>query len=103
MKLNPPTPTDQLLTTQEVATLLRVSEVTVRRLIRARVLGVVRIGRSVRISPSQVATYLAENSENPTPRPPKTAPLPNWVGAGGSRAMGVSSQESQVREENLDG
>ena len=41
-----PTP---LLTVKEVATILRVSERTVRRLIAEGKLGVVRIGRSVRV------------------------------------------------------
>lgn len=48
----------RLLTTLEVADLLRVSEVTVRRLVRERRIAVVRVGRSVRFEEGEVARYL---------------------------------------------
>lgn len=52
----------ELLTAREVASRLNVSEVTVRRLIRLRYLGVVRIGRSVRITPDELKRYMSENT-----------------------------------------
>ena len=47
------------LTVAEVASLLRVSNMTVYRLINARQLPAVRIGRSYRISEDDVDKYLA--------------------------------------------
>jgi excisionase family DNA binding protein len=47
----------ELLTVGEVATRLRVSPVTVRRLIKSGDLEAVRIGRLVRVAPEAVADY----------------------------------------------
>lgn len=49
----------RFLTVQEVADLLRVSAMTVYRLIKAGDLAAVRVGRSFRVSESDVDTYLA--------------------------------------------
>ena len=51
-----------LLTVRCVAHRLGVSESSVRRLIRYRHLGVVRIGRSVRIHEEEVLRFQAANS-----------------------------------------
>ena len=48
-----------LLTVQEVATRLRLSVVTVRRLIKSEDLEAVHIGRSVRVAPEAVTAYKA--------------------------------------------
>jgi excisionase family DNA binding protein len=55
-------PTASHLTVQEVAAQLRVSERTVRRLISRGQLQVVRIGRSVRITPAAVGSMLEANT-----------------------------------------
>jgi excisionase family DNA binding protein len=47
----------ELLTVGEVAARLRVSPVTVRRLIKSGTLEAVRIGRLVRVAPEAVADY----------------------------------------------
>ena len=47
----------ELLTVGEVAARLRVSPVTVRRLIKSGALEAVRIGRLVRVTPEAVADY----------------------------------------------
>ena len=49
----------RFLTVQEVAGLLRVSSMTVYRLIKAGDLRAVRVGRSFRVSDVDVDTYLA--------------------------------------------
>ena len=49
----------QLLTVSEVAEMLRVSDMTVYRLIKAGDLPAVRVGRSFRVSDSDVDAYLA--------------------------------------------
>ena len=49
----------RFLTVQEVAALMRVSSMTVYRLIKAGDLPAVRVGRSFRVSELDVDTYLA--------------------------------------------
>jgi excisionase family DNA binding protein len=49
----------RFLTVQEVADLLRVSSMTVYRLIKAGELSAVRVGRSFRVSEHDVDVYLA--------------------------------------------
>jgi excisionase family DNA binding protein len=49
----------RFLTVQEVADLMRVSSMTVYRLIKACDLPAVRVGRSFRVSELDVDTYLA--------------------------------------------
>ena len=49
----------RFLTVQEVADLLRVSSMTVYRLIKSGELPAVRVGRSFRVSDHDVDTYLA--------------------------------------------
>ena len=51
-----------LLTIPDAAGVLGVSVSTVRRLVRYRYLGAVRVGRSVRIERSEVARYITENT-----------------------------------------
>jgi excisionase family DNA binding protein len=53
-------PDNRFLTPAEVAEELRVSSMTVYRLIRAGELRAVRIGKSFRIRPDDVDAYLAE-------------------------------------------
>ena len=48
------------LTVQEVAGILRVSTMTVYRIIKANELPAVRVGRSFRVAKTDVTTYLAE-------------------------------------------
>jgi len=49
----------RFLTVQEVADMLRVSSMTVYRLIKAGELSAVRVGRSFRVRDTDVDTYLA--------------------------------------------
>jgi excisionase family DNA binding protein len=49
----------RFLTVQEVAELMRVSSMTVYRLIKAGELPAVRVGRSFRVAESDVNSYLA--------------------------------------------
>ena len=49
---------DQLMTVAEVASQLQVSIRTVRRLIAAKELRLVRIGRAIRIRPAELNSYL---------------------------------------------
>jgi excisionase family DNA binding protein len=49
---------DRFLTVQEVAELMRVSTMTVYRLIKAGELPAARVGRSFRLRESEVETYL---------------------------------------------
>lgn len=51
-------PTEQFLTVQEVAELMRVSTMTVYRLIKAGELPAARVGRSYRLREAQVESYL---------------------------------------------
>ena len=50
----------RFLTVAEVASLLRVSNMTVYRLIKAGELGAVRVGKSYRIRETDVDRYLAD-------------------------------------------
>ena len=50
----------RFLTVAEVATLLRVSNMTVYRLIQAGELGAVRVGKSYRIREDDIDKYLAD-------------------------------------------
>jgi excisionase family DNA binding protein len=54
-------PVAQLLTVDETAALFNTSTRTVRRLIDSGALPVHRLGRSVRISDADIATFLAAN------------------------------------------
>jgi excisionase family DNA binding protein len=56
-----PTPEGELLTTAEVARLLKVSISSVRRLQSARALPFVKVGGSVRFTQRDIASYLARN------------------------------------------
>lgn len=53
---------DRLLTVGEVAGTMRVSNMTVYRLIKAGQLGAIRVGKNYRIRESDVDTYLQERS-----------------------------------------
>lgn len=57
--MTPPTAGSRFLTVAEVAGLMRVSTMTVYRLIRAGELASVRVGRSYRIREDDVDAYLA--------------------------------------------
>lgn len=57
----------EYLTIAEVAENLRVSRMTVYRLVRANTLAAVRIGKSYRISEHAVADYLRKASVSPEP------------------------------------
>lgn len=57
-------PTDvALLRLDEVASRLKVSMSTVRRLIRRNDLKAVRVGRQLRVRPADLNTYLQRNTE----------------------------------------
>lgn len=53
---------DRLLTVGEVAELMRVSNMTVYRLIKTGALGAIRVGKNYRIRESDVNRYLAERA-----------------------------------------
>lgn len=55
---------EPLLTVGEVATLMRVSNMTVYRLIKAGQLAAIRVGKNYRIRRSDVEKYLTERSVN---------------------------------------
>ena len=55
---------EPLLTVGEVATLMRVSNMTVYRLIKAGQLAAIRVGKNYRIRRSDVDRYLTERSVN---------------------------------------
>ena len=55
---------EPLLTVGEVATLMRVSNMTVYRLIKAGQLSAIRVGKNYRIRRSDVERYLSERSVN---------------------------------------
>lgn len=54
----------QLLTVQEIATAMRVSEMTVYRLIRDGRLGAVRIGKHLRVPREEFQSFLNSNVVN---------------------------------------
>ena len=53
---------DRLLTVGEVAATMRVSNMTVYRLIKSGQLGAIRVGKNYRIRESDVNRYLSERS-----------------------------------------
>jgi len=53
---------DRLLTVGEVADIMRVSNMTVYRLIKSGQLGAIRVGKNYRIRESEVDRYLSERS-----------------------------------------
>lgn len=55
---------EPLLTVGEVATLMRVSNMTVYRLIKAGQLSAIRVGKNYRIRRSDMDRYLTERSVN---------------------------------------
>lgn len=55
---------DPLLTVGEVATLMRVSNMTVYRMIKAGQLGAIRVGKNYRIRRSDVERYLTDRAVN---------------------------------------
>ena len=55
---------EPLLTVGEVAGLMRVSNMTVYRLIKAGQLAAIRVGKNYRIRRSDVESYLTERSVN---------------------------------------
>ncbi|HET9060905.1 MAG TPA: helix-turn-helix domain-containing protein [Acidimicrobiales bacterium] len=59
-KLNDARPRSRYVTVAEVADLLRVSNMTVYRLVQAGRLPAVRVGRSYRIREEDVDSYLAD-------------------------------------------
>lgn len=58
-------PRSRFLTVSEVADLLRVSTMTVYRLIKANELSAVRIGKSYRVEEKAIDNYLAAQYEQP--------------------------------------
>ncbi|KZE33089.1 helix-turn-helix domain-containing protein [Microbacterium sp. T32] len=56
-----PLATSSLLTVAEAALSLRVSESTIRRLVRNRRIGVVHVAAAVRISPDELARFQRDN------------------------------------------
>ena len=52
----------RLLTAREVATALRVSPMTVYRMVSAGALRALRVGRQVRIPADEVAAYIAQHT-----------------------------------------
>lgn len=55
---------EPLLTVGEVANLMRVSNMTVYRLIKAGQLGAIRVGKNYRIRRSDIDKYLSDRSVN---------------------------------------
>jgi excisionase family DNA binding protein len=53
---------DPLLTVGEVATLMRVSNMTVYRMIKSGQLGAIRVGKNYRIRRSDVERYLSDRA-----------------------------------------
>lgn len=53
---------DRLLTVGEVASVMRVSNMTVYRLIKSGHLGAIRVGKNYRIRESDVNRYLSERA-----------------------------------------
>lgn len=59
---------DRLLTVGEVAALMRVSNMTVYRLIKAGQLAAIRVGKNYRIRESDVGSYLSERAVRVEPQ-----------------------------------
>lgn len=57
-------PRDEFLTAQEVAIILRVSKMTVYRLVEADELAHVRVGRGIRIPERSVAAFIAQGGND---------------------------------------
>ncbi len=53
---------DRLLTVAEVADIMRVSNMTVYRLIKSGQLAAIRVGKNYRIRESEIERYLSERS-----------------------------------------
>jgi excisionase family DNA binding protein len=62
MGMREPFQGDRLLTVGEVAATMRVSAMTVYRLIKSRQLAAIRVGKNYRIRESDVDKYLSERS-----------------------------------------
>lgn len=60
---------EPLLTVGEVASLMRVSNMTVYRLIKAGQLSAIRVGKNYRIRRGDVDTYLTDRAVNVQERP----------------------------------
>ena len=60
---------EPLLTVGEVAQLMRVSNMTVYRLIKAGQLSAIRVGKNYRIRRSDIERYLADRAVNVNPEP----------------------------------
>ena len=58
---------EPLLTVGEVATLMRVSNMTVYRLIKSGQLSAIRVGKNYRIRRSDIERYLTERAVHVTP------------------------------------
>lgn len=76
---------EDLLTIADVAKILQISEVTVRRIIAKKELSVVRIGeRHIRIAPTDLRAYLAAQTQDGSPdadlAEPSTRPSPRVRG-----------------------
>ena len=63
---------DELLTVKQVADLLQLHEMTIRRYIKTGKLGVVRIGRNVRVPRRAVEALMAEREEKSLSEAPPT-------------------------------
>lgn len=57
---------EKLLTVSEVASMMRVSNMTVYRLIKSGQMAAIRVGKNYRIRESDVNGYLIERSVHPT-------------------------------------
>lgn len=77
---------DRLLTVQEVADLMRVSTMTVYRLIKSGQLSAIRVGRSWRLRPSEIDRFLADCG---TPSSPLSTPVDGPKGRVESSRAGV--------------
>lgn len=60
---------DELLTIPEVATLLKVHEITVRRMLKTKILTAYRVGRMYRLRRDDVDAYLRGTKEHTTTAP----------------------------------
>lgn len=65
---------DKLLTVNEVASMLRISNMTVYRLVKHEEISAIRVGKNYRIRESEVDRYLSSGStlvSSPTFSPPR--------------------------------
>ncbi|MHA7221783.1 helix-turn-helix domain-containing protein [Arthrobacter sp. RHLT1-20] len=65
------------LTIAEVAAAMRVSKMTVYRLVNSHAIAAVRVGRSFRVPEEAVADYISRATEPAIPAPEPEAPEPN--------------------------